>query len=67
MISIRARVQATTSPKIAAQEGEIDPRTDGDEEEAQEQALERLHIGLELVFEFRACQDNAGDKGPKRG
>ena len=45
----------------------VDADTDGHEEEAQQQALERLDIGLDLVAELRVGQHDPGHKGAKRG
>ena len=37
-----------------------------DEEQAQEQALERLDVGLEFVAEFAVGEQHAGQKGSQR-
>ncbi len=59
--------EAGDRARFAADEGEVDARAHGDKKEAQEQALERLEIGLELraVFTFR--EDHAGEESPERG
>ena len=46
---------------------EVDPRPDGDEEQAQQQALERVDIAFELVAVLAGSQHDTGDEGTERG
>ena len=45
---------------------EIDRHADGDKEDAEQQALERLEIDLDLMPVFAFAEQSAGDEGAKR-
>mmetsp|Transcript_6910 Transcript_6910/g.10968 ORF Transcript_6910/g.10968 Transcript_6910/m.10968 type:complete len:223 (+) Transcript_6910:1768-2436(+) len=52
---------------ILEQQIEVDPGTHGDEEEAQEQALERFKVAFQFVPEFGAGQHHAGKECAQSG
>ena len=51
---------------VRGHQGQIQPRPDGDEEETQEQAAERLDVGLELAAELAFRQHHACQEGAER-
>ncbi len=58
--------QSENDGEIAEQDAEIDAGPHGDEEQAEQQALEGLDVGLELVSELAVGQYHAGQKGAQR-
>ena len=53
-------------PGLAQDHREIDAHADGDEEEAEQEALERLDVGLELAPVFAFREQHAGEEGAER-
>ena len=62
----QSREQTKDHQRLTEQGVEIDLCTDGDEEQAEQQALEGLNIALQLVAVFAVGQHNAGDEGAQR-
>ena len=57
---------AAIVPGRASQQAEVDRHADGDEEEAEQQALERLDVGLERVAVLGAREQHAGEERAER-
>jgi hypothetical protein len=53
--------------RLAADQPEVDLRTDRDEEQPEQQALERLDVGLELVAILAIGEHDAGEERAERG
>ena len=52
---------------FVAQQLKVDARADGDEEQAEQEAFERLQRAFQFVAVFAVRQYHAGDEGAKRG
>ena len=52
---------------FVAQQLKVDARADGDEEQAEQEAFERLQRAFQFVAVFTVRQYHAGDEGAKRG
>ena len=53
--------------RLIDEQPQVDGHADGGEEQPEQQALERLDVGLELVAVGRFSQQRAGDEGAERG
>ena len=52
---------------LLAEQGKVDAGADRDEEQADQQALERLDVAFELVPVFAVGEHDAGQEGAERG
>ena len=59
--------EAQQGSQLAADQLEVDGRSDRDEEQPEQQALERLDVALELVAVLGVGEHDAGDEGPEGG
>ena len=66
LASSSAAVAPTSSAGCVARQRQIGRHADRDEEEAEQQALERLDVGLQLVAVFGLRQQHAGHEGAER-
>ena len=57
------RSEADEQQSLLLDEAEIHRHPDGDEEKAEQQALERLQLGLDLMAELRVGEQDAREEG----
>ena len=62
----QAKRQSNQQKRLLYDQAQIDRHADGDEEQAQQQALERLDVGFQFVAVFRIGQQHAGEKRAQR-
>ena len=62
----KSRREPDHRERLRDEQAEIGGHADGDEEQAEQQALERLEVRLELVPELAVRQQHAGQKGAQR-
>ena len=65
-MAIRPTTEASSQTRLARELAEVDAHADGEEEHAEQQALERLDGRLDGLAEFGLGQQQAGDEGAER-
>ena len=66
LMAIRPTTRGQQPQRLARQLAEVDVHADGEEEEAEQQALERLDGGLDRLAELGLGQQQPGDEGAER-
>jgi hypothetical protein len=60
-----AQGEADDEPWLLERQPQVRRHADRDEEQAEEQAFERLDVGLEFVPEFAVGEQYSGEEGPQ--
>ena len=63
---MKPSTSAEHQQRLAREQAEVDRHADRDEEEAHQQALERLDVGLERVAILGAREQHAGEERAER-